>query len=131
MCHQTVSLVARLLEENGISTVVVGSAKDIVEHCGVPRFLFTDYPLGNPCGRPYDDESQRAIMSSALSLLNDAQRPATTVKTPHVWNDSSDWKTNYMRVDDDNLKSLLAAGDARRAVQAMARAQVLAAKIGK
>jgi len=40
VCHQTVSLVARHLETNGIPTVVLGCAKDIVEHCGVPRFLF-------------------------------------------------------------------------------------------
>jgi D-proline reductase (dithiol) PrdB len=38
VCHQTVSLVARHLETNGIPTVIVGSALDIVEHCGVPRF---------------------------------------------------------------------------------------------
>ena len=32
VCHQTVSLVARHLEANGIATVVMGCAKDIVEH---------------------------------------------------------------------------------------------------
>ena len=51
VCHQTVSLAARMLEENGIATVVMGCAKDIVEHVGVPRFLFSDFPLGN-CRRP-------------------------------------------------------------------------------
>ena len=54
MCHQTVSLIARYLEENGIPTVVMGCAKDIVEHCGVPRFLFSDFPLGNAAGKPKD-----------------------------------------------------------------------------
>jgi hypothetical protein len=34
VCHQTVSLVARHLETNGIPTVIVGSALDVVEHCG-------------------------------------------------------------------------------------------------
>src|SRR5215470_7177117 len=32
VCHQTAALVARHLEANGISTVVTGCAKDIVEH---------------------------------------------------------------------------------------------------
>ena len=41
MCHQTVSLAARHLEENDIATVVMGCAKDIVEFVGVPRFLFS------------------------------------------------------------------------------------------
>ena len=52
VCHQTVCLAARMLEENGISTVVMGCAKDIVEYVGVPRFLFSDFPLGNAAGRP-------------------------------------------------------------------------------
>ena len=50
VCHQTVSLAARMLEESGIATVVMGCAKDIVEHVGVPRFLFSDFPLGNAAG---------------------------------------------------------------------------------
>ena len=58
VCHQTLSLAARMLEENGIATVVMGCAKDIVEHVGVPRFLFSDFPLGNAAGRPKDAVSQ-------------------------------------------------------------------------
>ena len=48
------SLTARYLEAHGIPTVIIGSAWDIVEWCGVPRFLFADRPLGNPCGHPWD-----------------------------------------------------------------------------
>ena len=54
MCHQTVGLAARHLEAHGIPTVIMGCAKDIVEHCGVPRFLWSDFPLGNSAGRPFD-----------------------------------------------------------------------------
>ena len=60
MCHQTVGLAARHLEAHGIPTVIMGCAKDIVEHCGVPRFLWSDFPLGNSAGRPFDVESQAA-----------------------------------------------------------------------
>ena len=42
------------------------SARDIVEECGVPRFLFVDFPLGNPCGKPWDAEMQRRIVGGAL-----------------------------------------------------------------
>src|SRR5215475_7947063 len=58
VCHQTSSLVARHLEANGIPTVVMGCAKDIVEYAQVPRFLFSDFPLGNPAGPPHDREAQ-------------------------------------------------------------------------
>ena len=54
VCHQTTALVARHLEANGIPTVVMGCAKDIVEHAAVPRFLFSDFPLGNSAGKPHD-----------------------------------------------------------------------------
>ena len=66
------SLVARHLEANGIPTVVIGNARDIVENCGVARLLFTDFPLGSPCGEPGDVEMQRAIVSMALDLLESA-----------------------------------------------------------
>ena len=63
------SLVARHLEAHGIATVILGSARDIVEHCGVPRFVFTDFPIGNPCGKPYDVPMQRSIVALGLDLL--------------------------------------------------------------
>jgi hypothetical protein len=92
-----VSLVARHLETNGISTVVIGSAKDIVEQCGVPRFVFTDFPLGNPCGKPDDSTMQQAIVGIALDLLETAGHPRTTVQTPFYWDSTGEWRCTYMR----------------------------------
>ncbi len=99
MCHQTVSLVARHLEANGIATVVLGSARDIVEHCGVSRFVFTDFPLGNPCGKPYDVEMQKRIVGIGLDLLETARAPRTTVQTPFAWSEDHSWRDNYMRIE--------------------------------
>src|SRR3984957_17003698 len=69
VCHQTSSLVARHLEANGIATVVMGCAKDIVEHAAVPRFLFSDFPLGNSAGKPHDPASQALTLELALRVL--------------------------------------------------------------
>jgi D-proline reductase (dithiol) PrdB len=91
-----VSLVARYLEANGIPTVVVGCARDIVEHCGVPRFLFSDFPVGNPCGRPFDVAMQHVILGMALELLESARQPRTTVQTPFVWDRDHSWKQRYL-----------------------------------
>lgn len=115
------SLVARRLEEAGIPTVVVGSARDIVEQCAVPRFLFTDFPLGNPCGAPYDLEMQTAIVGMALDLLEQARFPRTTVQTPFRWRDDA-WRVNFMRVDGLE-EELQAMGEERRAGQALSHAQ--------
>lgn len=122
MCHQAVSLVARHLEVAGIATVVVGSARDIVEHCAVPRFCFTDFPLGNPCGKPGDVETQGSIVDAALDLVESATAPMTTVQTPHRWDDTGAWRTNFMRVDDDTIEELRRRGEHRRARQEARRA---------
>jgi hypothetical protein len=112
-----VSLVARHLEENGIPTVVVGSARDIVEECGVARFLFTDFPLGNPFGKPWDKKMQRAIMDMALDLLQFAWQPRTTVQTPFAWSDDDSWRALFMHVSEENREEYRKAGEARRAEQ--------------
>ncbi|MEZ5266228.1 MAG: hypothetical protein AB7W59_23890 [Acidimicrobiia bacterium] len=114
------SLVARHLEANGIPTVIVGSARDIVEQAGVARFLFVDFPLGNPMGKPYEVAQQRTITAAALDLLERAWVPRTTVQADVTWGDDS-WRAVYMRVDDGNRAALAAAGEARRNEQAAAK----------
>jgi hypothetical protein len=99
VCHQTVSLAARHLEANGIATVVMGCAKDIVEHCGVPRFLFSDFPLGNAAGRPHDPDSQAVTLDLALRLLEAAPAPRTTVQSPLRWSTDPAWKLDYSNID--------------------------------
>lgn len=95
------SLVARHLEAHGIATVIFGSARDVVEHCGVPRFVFTDFPLGNPCGKPDDAAMQRAIVGIGLDLLESAHLPRTTVQTPFVWSEDHSWRDRFMRIESD------------------------------
>ena len=99
MCHQTVSLAARHLEENGIATIVMGCAKDIVEYCGVPRFLFSDFPLGNAAGRPNDAESQAMTLQFASRLLETAPAPRTTVQSPLRWSSDPSWKLDYSNIE--------------------------------
>ena len=99
VCHQTISLTARYLEAHGIPTVIMGCAKDIVEHCGVPRFLFSDFPLGNPAGRPNDVDSQALTLELALDLLESATGPRTTYQSPIRWSDNPDWKLDYSNVE--------------------------------
>jgi len=99
VCHQTVSLAARHLEENGIATVVMGCAKDIVEFVGVPRFLFSDFPLGNAAGRPKDPQSQALTMELALRLLEAAPAPRTTVQSPLRWSEDPSWKLDYSNIE--------------------------------
>jgi hypothetical protein len=99
VCHQSLALVARHLEANGIPTVVMGAAKDIVERVGVARFLFSDFPLGNAAGRPHDPASQDLTLDLALDLLEQAHAPRTTVQSPLRWSEDSGWKRDYGNVE--------------------------------
>jgi D-proline reductase (dithiol) PrdB len=90
-----VSLVARELERSGIPTVILGAAKDIVETVGVPRFAFSDVPLGNPAGKPHDPASQRLALECALRLLETAPGPRTTWQTPLRWSEDHEWKRDF------------------------------------
>ncbi len=117
VCHQTVSLAARTLEENGIATIIMGCAQDIVEYVGVPRLLFSDFPLGNAAGRPNDKASQAFTLELALRLLEDAEAPRTTVRSPLAWNGRPDWKLDYSnvaRLTADEIARRRAAFDAGR-----------------
>ena len=99
VCHQSVSLVARHLETNGIPTIVMGCARDIVEHAGVPRFHFSDFPLGNSAGKPFDATSQRSTLAQALGLFDAATQPRTTFVSPQIWSDDPIWKNDYSNID--------------------------------
>ena len=109
VCHQTISLVARHLEANGVPTVVMGCAKDIVEHAAVPRFLFSDFPLGNSAGKPHDVSSQAFTLELALRVLETAPCAQTTVQSPLRWSNDASWKSDY-----NNIAALSAEELARR-----------------
>ena len=109
------SLVARHLEANGLPTIIVGSAKDVVKHCGVPRFLFNDFPLGNPIGHPGRADMQREVVRQALGLLDWAPGPRTTAYSPFGWKeDDPEWRERYGRVDVAERDRLIAIGEERR-----------------
>lgn len=109
VCHQSVALAARAAEEAGVATVIMGCAKDIVEQVGVPRFYFSDFPLGNSCGRPNDSLSQQQTLEGALTLLSSATAPRTTITNPVIWNGAKNWKDDY-----SNINKLSAEEIARR-----------------
>ncbi len=95
VCHQSCAFAANALEAAGIATVVMGCALDIIEHVGVPRLLFSDFPLGNGAGLPHDPGAQLASARMALMMLAGATGPRTTWRSPQVWPGAKDWKQDY------------------------------------
>ncbi len=100
--------------------MIIGSARDILDEVGVPRYVFTDLPLGNPLGQPGDVDQQRATLRMALDLVEHAQHPRSSVVVPTRWDGPADWRSTYMSLEDP--EALRRAGDERRARQAAKKA---------
>ena len=90
------SLVARVLEAGGLSTVTYTNARDIAASAGNPRQVFLNYPLGNPAGRPHDPENQRNVLRAGLKLLEEADRPGIIVDLRYAWSESRAWMEKFM-----------------------------------
>ena len=111
--------------------MIMGSAKDIVEHCGVPRFVFTDFPLGNSAGKPNDAVSQTETLELALKVLEHAPGPRTTVQSPQRWSDEAEWKLDFQnveRIPEDEIKRRRAEFDKIKEIGQKVRDDTLAAK---
>jgi D-proline reductase (dithiol) PrdB len=65
---------------------------------GVPRLLFSDFPLGNAAGRPKDAESQAFTLELALQVLETAPAARTSVQSPLIWSVNPDWKLDYCNI---------------------------------
>jgi hypothetical protein len=69
-----VSALAHVFEAAGLSTVVFGSMREVVERMVPPRALYCEFPLGRPLGKPSDPEFQTDVLRRGLQLL-DATAP--------------------------------------------------------
>ena len=121
ICHQSQSLLARYLEDAGIPTVIMGAAKDIVEYCGVPRFLFSDFPLGNAAAKPNDPDSQALNFELALRLLEGAPAPRTTVQSPLRWSTDPAWKLDYSNLEKLSADEITSLRDEAEKARIIAR----------
>jgi hypothetical protein len=75
LCHQSVSLAARALEQAGLPTMTLAVDKDVVESVRPPRASFYDGELGSVAGRPNWPEHQRRILDEALRLIEPMDQP--------------------------------------------------------
>ncbi len=90
---------------------------DIIEYCSVPRYAHVDFPLGNPCGKPFDTAMQKSIAEDVLDLFGQATQAGTIVRLSYQWNEDQAWRDAYARVSDENLEHLRELGEQRRREQ--------------
>lgn len=75
LCHQSVSLIARALEQAGIPTMTLAVVQDVVESVRPPRAAFYEGELGSVAGLPNWPEHQRRILDEALRLIEPMDQP--------------------------------------------------------
>jgi hypothetical protein len=105
VCHQTVSLIARALEGNGLPTMILGSAFDILQSGWAPRATFLDYPLGHSAGMPFDRADQLRVTRSALLNLEALREPGLIVQLPSRWAGDADWKAAAATADEGDVRA--------------------------
>jgi D-proline reductase (dithiol) PrdB len=80
-----VGLVARVIEEAGISTVILSMMPAYQPTVGAPRVAAISHPFGRPFGNVGDAETQRAVLRAALHVLATAKAPGQVVHLPLQW----------------------------------------------
>ena len=86
------SLIARHLETNGVPTMCMASALDIIEAGNPPRVTFLNYPLGHTAGKPFDAQDQYSVISAAALALENSSQQDEVMRLPNLWSDDPSWK---------------------------------------
>ena len=86
-----------VMDRLGLGYEALSAINPRLIYCGVPRFVWSDFPLGNSAGRPFDRDSQAQTLELALRLLESAPAARTTVASPLRW-PAEGWKQRYLDV---------------------------------
>jgi len=80
-----VGVVARILEEEGFSTVIVVTFRQAAEAMRPPRAAYVRFPIGLTLGAPGAAAQQRVVIEDALGLLENAREPGDLRILPYQW----------------------------------------------
>jgi hypothetical protein len=68
-------VLARTLEQHGISTVSISLVREHTEKVKPPRALWVPFPFGHALGRPNDPTLQHRVLKAAFDLLTEPTGP--------------------------------------------------------
>jgi len=75
LCHQSVALAARAIEQSGIPTMMLSVERDGIERVHPPRAGFYRGEFGSVAGKPNWPEHQRRVLDEALRWMESAGQP--------------------------------------------------------
>jgi hypothetical protein len=79
-----VSTLAHVFEAAGLSTIVLGSVRKVVEKMHPPRALYCEFPLGRPLGKPLDSAFQTDVLMRGFALLAETTGPVLVDHPDHI-----------------------------------------------
>ena len=77
LCHQSVALAARTIEQAGIPTMMLAVDRKLTENVRPPRAGFYKGTLGSVAGQPNWPEHQRRVLDEALRWIEAMDQPGT------------------------------------------------------
>ena len=75
LCHQSVALAARAIEQAGIPTMMLSVDRNVIELAHPPRAGFYRGEFGSVAGKPNWPEHQRRVLDEALRWMESADQP--------------------------------------------------------
>lgn len=78
-------LAARLLEEAGLTTIVLTPTPEFHFMTGIPRSVAIAYPYGRLLGQVGDVQGQREVLMATLTALKKADSPGSVQYLPFTW----------------------------------------------
>ena len=75
LCHQSVSLAARAIEQTGLPTMTLGVDRETLESARPPRAAYYNGKLGSVVGEPNWPQHQRRVLDEALRLIEPMGQP--------------------------------------------------------
>ncbi len=85
LCNQTVCLIARQLERDGISTICAVTLKEVALQVRAPRAAFINFPFGRTLGPAHDRALQESIVADLARALKTLDRPGKILDLPYKW----------------------------------------------
>ncbi len=73
------------IEAQGISTLVIGTVRDIMTRVSPPRAVFVDHPVGRTFGRPGASQQHERVLADALDCLSSFMERGQIIDLSHQW----------------------------------------------
>jgi D-proline reductase (dithiol) PrdB len=77
LCHQSAAILARVIEQSGIPTMMIAVDKELVERVRPPRAAYYDGEFGSVVGKPNWKEYQLRVLDEATRWIETFDQPTS------------------------------------------------------